>query len=64
MSWQQWVLAVYFGLGALTTVGTIGKPRKPIDPDTAVGVVICCVGRIAVVVIGGSAPFDDAGDMG
>ncbi|HRB02161.1 hypothetical protein K0U83_05945 [bacterium] len=52
MSWQQWVLAVYFGLGALTTVGTIGKPRKPIDPDTAVGMVICYVGLIALVVTG------------
>ncbi len=52
MSWQQWVLAVYFGLGALTAVGTIGKPRKPIDPDTAVGMVICYVGLIALVVTG------------
>lgn len=52
MSWQQWVLAVYFGLGALTTVGTIGKPRKPIDPDLAVVMIVVQAGLIALVVTG------------
>ena len=52
MSWQQWVLVAWDALGALTTVSSIGKPRKPIDPDLAVVMIVVQVGLIALVVTG------------
>lgn len=36
MNWFDWTIAGYLILGALLTVALIGKPRKPIDPATAV----------------------------
>lgn len=52
MSWQQWTLIAWYALGILATVGTIGKPRKPIDPDLAVVMIVVQAGLIALVVTG------------
>lgn len=40
MSWQHWILFVAFSFAAISTVQSIGKPRQPITPGLAVGVMI------------------------
>lgn len=35
-----WCLIVFFAIGALSTIAHIGKERKPITPEFAVGTTI------------------------
>ena len=36
MSWQQWLLVGFFAFAALANITTIGEPRKPTTPNSAV----------------------------
>jgi hypothetical protein len=40
LNWFGWVLLGVWVLSTLTSVGTIGQPRKPLTPGTAVFVVV------------------------
>jgi hypothetical protein len=50
MSWQQWFLAAVFAGIGLHNVAIMGRFRPRVDPDHAVGVLICCGVMIAVIV--------------
>lgn len=50
MSWQKWVLIAVQAINALATVYMIGKPRKAIDHETALIVVVVNVALCALVV--------------
>lgn len=50
LSWQQWLLAAFFGFNSLVTIAFIGKDRKPLEPVTAMIVVIINAALIAAVV--------------
>ncbi len=53
MNWFFWTLAAWLAVGALGSVALVGKPRKPIDPGTAMLTVIVNGLLIAGVVIYG-----------
>ena len=50
MTWPKIVLIAWIALSALVTIATIGKPRKTMTPDVAVGAVIIDAILIALVV--------------
>lgn len=49
MTWIDYVLIGWIALGALLTVGQIGKPRKPTTPDIAVSVPVIDAAIIAAM---------------
>lgn len=51
MSWEKWVLIAYMMLNAVLTILVIGKPRPPITPDVAVGIMLVNTGLITLVVL-------------
>lgn len=48
MNWALYALAAVVALGSLMTINSIGKPRKPMEADTAAFVVLI---NAAVVVL-------------
>jgi len=53
VSWFLWVLAVWFLLGTIITVASVGAPRKPLTPEAAaVNVLINALWIAAIVVVG------------
>lgn len=36
MTWFAWTLVAWLAVGVAATIAVIGKPRKPVDPTTAV----------------------------
>lgn len=43
MTWFDWVLIGWWAIGAVLTIGFIGKPRGPLTPTHAVTQLIVCV---------------------
>ena len=52
MNWLFWFLIGWWAFGALLTVGMVGKPRKPIDPGTAVVTILIHAALIVLLVVG------------
>ncbi|GMA26176.1 hypothetical protein GCM10025864_39350 [Luteimicrobium album] len=50
MTWPKIVLLAWFALGALMTVATVGKQKKPTTPGTA-AVSLVLVGLVAWLVV-------------
>ncbi len=51
MTWPKYVLIALNALSALVSVSQIGKPRKPLEASTAVGVIVIDVLLCWLVVI-------------
>lgn len=49
-----WFLFAWLVLGALITIGQVGKERKPIEPAQAVGSVIITACLCVILVVGAS----------
>lgn len=52
MTWFGWVVVAWWAISVLMVVANVGKPRKPIEPATAVVAVIVaallCIGLFTV----------------
>jgi hypothetical protein len=46
----KWLIVAWLAIGALLTIGSIGKPRKPIEPSTAVIGAVLTTGIIVAVI--------------
>jgi hypothetical protein len=51
MTWPKIVLVAWLALGALMTIGRIGKARQPITPTEAVATVVATAAMVALLVI-------------
>ena len=40
MNWFDYTLVAWWLFSTLVVIGAVGKPRKPVEPSTAVGVSI------------------------
>lgn len=52
MNWLFWLLPALYTIGALATVASVGKPRKPITPGLAATVVATNGLLIGLLIIG------------
>jgi hypothetical protein len=50
MTWPKYVLLALYGLSVLYTIGSIGKPRQPTTPESAVAALIF-TGLLVVLVV-------------
>lgn len=55
MPWEAWVLVVILLLGMFMCIGSIGKPRKPLTSDVAVGVLMIGIFELFLVLRLGGA---------
>lgn len=46
MTWFDYILLAWWALGSLLVIGQIGKPRKTLEPSTAV--VVCIINGLFV----------------
>jgi hypothetical protein len=51
MYWFLLFIAAWIGFGALSTVGSVGKERRPISGSTAAVVVLLSAVQIAALII-------------
>lgn len=51
MSIALCVVAAFLIVSTLVSVGTINKPRKPLEPSTAVGVVVINSTLVIIIVL-------------
>jgi len=49
MSWIQYVLIVWFGLGAVLAITQVGKPRKPTTSGDAAITLLTTIGLTILV---------------
>jgi hypothetical protein len=47
----KWFIVFWLALGALLTIGQIGKPRKPLQPSVAVISSLITAGLIMLVIV-------------
>lgn len=52
MTWPLWIVFGYLVISTLTTVGSIGKPRRPLESGPAVVAVIIMSALAGLVVLG------------
>lgn len=55
MTWQLWIIVGWFVLAGLFAIGSVGKPRKTVEPSAAVFAVLISAALIALVIWGSHA---------
>lgn len=51
MNWFDWTLVAWFALSSLSAIAMIGKPRKPVDPGTAMVITAVSAALIAGLLV-------------
>lgn len=52
MSWQHWIILALWVVRLLTVAAEIGKPRKPVTTEGAVGGFLVCLNLIMLLIWG------------